>query len=99
MDLPTCCRINPFALETLVEKDFLLKQSESEQEQFRVRHERYATEFLVQLYNKHYRHNADWFDQTFGIKNMIKCIWDKKLNTQLKNLPNRDSILWIVHQN
>ena len=74
--LLACCGVASYNLDSLVEQDFLLKQVQFDEEQYRVRHEKYAIEFLVHLYDKQFGNNADFFDQITGIKNIIKCIWD-----------------------
>jgi tetratricopeptide (TPR) repeat protein len=74
--LLACCQINPFILEFLAEHGFLLKQVQFNKEQFRIRHEKYAVEFLVYLYSKLFGNNPEYFDQTYEIKDIIKCIWN-----------------------
>lgn len=74
--LLACCGVMPYDLDSLVEQDFLLKYSQFKQEQYRVRHEKYALEFLVHLYHKKFGNNPDFFDRAHGIRNIIKCIWN-----------------------
>ena len=53
--LLACSGIIPYSLESLVQQDFLIKQVEFKQEQYRVRHEKYALEFLVYLYRTYWK--------------------------------------------
>ena len=74
--LLACSGIIPYSFESLVQQDFLIKQVEFKQEQYRVRHEKYAAEFLVYLYRTYFGNNPDLFDKTHGIRHIINCVWD-----------------------
>ena len=74
--LLACSGIIPYSLKSLVQQDFLIEQVEFKQEQYRVRHEKYAVEFLVYLYRTYFGNNPDLFDKTHEIRHIINCVWD-----------------------
>jgi hypothetical protein len=75
-DLLGCCGVLRDNLESLAKHDFLIKQVGLKQEQYRTRHEKYAIEFLTYLYHEEFGNNPDYFDQTRGIRGIIKCVWN-----------------------
>jgi len=71
--LLACSDVIPYSL---AEQDFLLKQDEFKQVQYRARHEKYAVDFLIYLYDKEFGNDRDLFDKTHEVRAIIKCVWN-----------------------
>jgi tetratricopeptide (TPR) repeat protein len=73
-DFIGCSNISLDDIRFLGEEGILIKQYGHEQ--FRIRHEKFAYEFLSLLYRHRYGNNEQKFNQKFNINEIMLCIWN-----------------------